>query len=261
MGYTHASPLFLLVVMCLVGAPIAHAASPQDIADAALARLRNAGPLLRSDCSGLVMTVLHDVGVPIKGSARTYWADAVRDQRVREGEPAVGDLVFFDKTYDANRNGLVDDELTHMAIVTAIDADGTVRMVHWGSGWTSRLLLNTRHPNQTRHNGKIINSFLRARHYGPKRGQRLASQLLRGFARPPLSERSSIRVKADGNARGAPSSARQSRSATEKQDDGSPSVMSGTRTDLLPALPKQARRQLDGDERRCRGSRALNRTR
>ena len=74
----------------------ASATSPQALAEAAEARLERGGPLLRNDCSGLVMTVLNDVGAPVAGNTRTYWAGAVRDNRLRGAAPSVGDLAFFD---------------------------------------------------------------------------------------------------------------------------------------------------------------------
>lgn len=221
--------LALLALGALSGS--ANASSPTAFAEAAEARLNGGGPLLRNDCSGLVMTVLHDVGAPRAGNTRTYWAGAARDGRVRSAAPAVGDLAFFDKTYDANGNGRVDDELTHVAIVTAIDGDGTVQMVHRGSGRITRLVLNTQH-SAPKLNGKKVNSYLRAPGYGAKNGPRLAGQLLRGFARPPLPGEDAPAVatttKAKAKAKAKSKAAKPAPSSTTKKTSKRPLTASKT---------------------------------
>lgn len=110
---------------------------------------------------------------------------ARRERRLTD-TPHPGDLAFFDRTYDANGNGVVDDELTHVAIVTHIGSDNTVYMVHWGSGRTRPLRMQLARP--TAHLGagqEVINDFLRSPAYGDATTPRLASELFRGFARPP----------------------------------------------------------------------------
>lgn len=45
--------------------------------------------------------------------------------------PAVGDLVFWDDTYDHNNDGIFgNDPLTHVGVVTKADDDGTIHYVH-----------------------------------------------------------------------------------------------------------------------------------
>lgn len=138
----------------------------------------------RRDCSGLVEAILAHAGAPVRGTSRTFFNDARSAGRVVE-DPRPGDLVFFDRTYDANRNGRVDDRLTHVAVVVAIHKDGTVEMVHRGSGRIRRLTMNLRQPAVHRTAGRLLNDYLRAPGYGPRNGPRLAAQLLRAFARPP----------------------------------------------------------------------------
>jgi len=48
---------------------------------------------------------------------------------VRYPEP--GDLVFWDNTWDANGNKLADDELTHVGVVMSVEADGSIRYLHY----------------------------------------------------------------------------------------------------------------------------------
>lgn len=149
--------------------------------------LENRPRLQRSDCSGLVESILARAGASIRGTSRTFWTDARRNARLSL-RPRPGDLVFFDRTYDANRNGRVDDLLTHVAVIARVDDDGTVLMVHRGGIGIRRLRMNLSHPSAHRRGGKIINDFLRARGYGGKRSPRLAGQLFRAVARPPGPE-------------------------------------------------------------------------
>jgi hypothetical protein len=120
----------------------------------------------------------------VAGNSHTYWSDARREGRVHD-QPQPGDLAFFDRTYDANRNGRLDDVLTHVAVVVAVDDDGTVELVHFGSGQIKALRLSLTQPAVRREGGQVLNDYLRSPGYGPPNGKRLAGQLLRGFARPP----------------------------------------------------------------------------
>lgn len=146
--------------------------------------LANRPGLRRRDCSGLVESILARAGITVQGNSRTLWEDAVRESRVVE-RPAPGDLAFFDRTYDANRNRRVDDLLSHVAVVIEVLDDGLVRMVHFGSRQVKELRLSLRHPDVRAQDGRVLNDYLRAPGYGPPDGPRLAGQLLRGFARPP----------------------------------------------------------------------------
>jgi len=159
---------------------------PAAIADAARNALTMTPTLTRDDCSGLVMSVLASAGVPHTGDSRSFWTEALDDARAFEvGEPAPGDLAFFDRTFDKNRNGLVDDELTHIAIVTAIHADGLVELVHRERSGVRLLRLHLARPDEHRDGERVLNSYLRAAGYGDTDTPRLAGELLRGFARPP----------------------------------------------------------------------------
>lgn len=154
------------------------------VSDAARWHLAKRPGLQRRDCSGLVSAILGRAGAADQGNTKTYWQDASRDGRVTD-DPSPGDLAFFDRTYDANRNGRVDDSLTHIAVVTNIESDGTVVMVHYGSRRIRELRLNLATPAEHRVDGKVVNDYLRSPSYGGADTPRLAGQLLRGFARPP----------------------------------------------------------------------------
>ncbi len=139
----------------------------------------------RQDCSGLVTAVLARAGHSVAGNTRTFWQDADAEGRIGD-EARVGDLVFFDRTWDSNRNGRVDDNLTHIAVVVRIEPDNTVVMVHFGSGRIRTLRMNLAHRHNHKVDGVLKNDYLRSPRYGRgKAGPRLAGELFRGYARPP----------------------------------------------------------------------------
>jgi hypothetical protein len=100
----------------------------------------------------------------------------------RRPEPA--DLVFFHHTYDFNRNGRIDDFLSHVGIVEKVDGDGTVHYVDRSSGRVRRGRLNLIRPYLWRdpQSLKRLNSPLRRRHHADPPGTRyLSGELHAGF--------------------------------------------------------------------------------
>lgn len=140
----------------------------------------------RDDCSGFVMASLDRAGLPLAGNTASFWELAREHGAVhRHKEPRVGDLAFFDDTYDRNGNGRLDDELSHIAVVIDVAKDGTVLMAHSGtSRGRTTLTMNLHHPD-VRHaeDGAVLNDYLRAKRSGDPKGTRyLAGELWRGFA-------------------------------------------------------------------------------
>lgn len=153
-----------------------------SVAVAAQWHLEHKPALERNDCSGLVNSVLNRAGLSTTGeSTQGFWESASAAGTLHR-TPQQGDLAFFDNTYDRNRNGLVDDPLSHIAVVVSVDADGTVHMVHRGSRGIAPLVLNGAHPNDRQHDGAVVNDYLRSVGYGDPDGPRLTAQLLRGYA-------------------------------------------------------------------------------
>jgi len=172
--------------------PVSDGAAPQletheqRVARSALRHLEQKPRLKRKDCSGFVESVMAEVGVPRRGSVRIFWDRAIEEGRAYRGAaPAPGHLAFFDTSYDANRNGFGDDTLTHVAVVTAIQDDGTVEMVHRPRSGMKRLRMNLTAPATHRSGGQVLNDYLRAPGYGGADSRRLAAQLWYGFAAPP----------------------------------------------------------------------------
>ena len=160
--------------------PLAGAA----IADAARTYLTSAPKGFRNDCSGFVEAVLARAGVgPFRGSTRDFWQMSKQRGFVHHRRrPHVGDLAFFDDTWDRNGNGRLDDELTHLAVVIDVSSDGTVVLAHVSSSrGRTTFHMNLLKPDVTMSGERRLNDHLRRAKEG-KPAPTLASELWRGFA-------------------------------------------------------------------------------
>ncbi len=164
--------------------------TPGDgIADAAVfylgkGVLRCDGEQYRMDCSGFVDAAHARAGIDLgHANSAALWAIAGA-HGVAGRAPRVGDTVFFDNTHDRNGNRRLDDELTHVAIVEALDADGTLHLVHLASAGVVRVRMNLEHPDTHKApDGKVWNDFLRRQTSRDPKGTRyLSAQLYRGCA-------------------------------------------------------------------------------
>ena len=147
-------------------------------------RMVVADEVYRHDCIGMVEAAYAPVGLDLSSSIAHLHAQAqVLGIFHRDPYPHPGDVIFFDDSYDKNRNGVRDDPLTHVAVVESVDADGTIQMIHLGGRRkpVSRKPMNLLYPDSTRSpDGKVWNGHLRStqdRDGGPT----LASQLWVGF--------------------------------------------------------------------------------
>ena len=142
-----------------------------------------------NDCSGMVRSVFDSVGIDVfaeaanapsgsNGVAIIYhayknqsWADIAR-------KPRTGDLIVFNNTYDKNKNKRWDDPLTHVAIVTGIEENGTVVMIHHVNSGIRRYRMNFDKRNISIENGVRYNNALRVRPASdPDRTKYLTSNL------------------------------------------------------------------------------------
>lgn len=123
------------------------------------------------DCSGLVEGIYASVGLSLVGAAQhgdngvtaLYRFAQARGRIYSSGAPAPGDLVFFRDTYDQNRDGVLDDGLTHVALVESVSEDGTVAIIHRVRRGVMRYRMNLAHP-QTHtdpRSGSVLNDYLR----------------------------------------------------------------------------------------------------
>ena len=144
--------------------------------------LKHKGKTYRYDCSGFVAAVYGKVGVPIDGSVRYMYESSKKKGTLRK-EPRIGDLVFFDNTFDANKNGAFDDTLTHIAVVEKIESSGRITMIHLGSKGVVRIYMNLHHPDVYKDEYDVVqNSYLRFRKSKKDKRPRLAGQLWKRFA-------------------------------------------------------------------------------
>ena len=146
-------------------------------------RLVVRGDTFRYDCSGFVAAAHAGARVELGESSRGLY-DLARDEGLlhRRRVPAVGDIAFFDNTYDRNRNRRRDDQLTHVAIVESVDQAGTITLVHKGSRGVVRMEMNLKHPSERRDaDGRELNDYLRSSS-DKDGGPVLSGQLWRAFA-------------------------------------------------------------------------------
>lgn len=112
----------------------------------------------RMDCSGVARAIYQRAGLPLQGTAAHAQENDVsilfryvqEIGSIRRHSPRVGDLVFFDDTYDRNRDGLRNDPLSHIGVVERIMEDGTVVFVHHTGGGILRYRMNLAHPRGMR---------------------------------------------------------------------------------------------------------------
>ncbi|MBW1877338.1 MAG: CHAP domain-containing protein [Deltaproteobacteria bacterium] len=156
------------------------------LADAASFYLEHEPKHYRRDCSGFVCAAAARAGWPVQGNTQSLWDLATEQGRVHHRkEPGVGDLAFFDQTYDRNRDGRLNDELTHVAVVIGVEEDGTVVLAHSGTrAGRTELRMNLRHPHDhTDPLGKEINGWLRQDlRTDPPGTPHLAAECWRAFA-------------------------------------------------------------------------------
>lgn len=128
--------------------------------------------VFRQDCSGTARGIYAAAGYPLGGQAADREENDVsilyryvsEVGSLRKTDPRVGDLVFFDDTYDRDGDGQANDPLSHIGVVEEVLSDGTVVFVHRVSGGILRYRLNLKQPNRRRDEftGKRLNHVLRA---------------------------------------------------------------------------------------------------
>lgn len=128
------------------------------------------GKRFGDDCTGLVRGVYSALGVDLMSAGEgtdngvtAIWRFTGRHGRLYDGgRPMPGDLVFFRETYDLNRDGQVNDGLTHIGLVDDVEADGTVLVIHRVARGVVRYRMNLAAPTRARdESGKVLNDGLR----------------------------------------------------------------------------------------------------
>ncbi|MCL2294612.1 MAG: C40 family peptidase [Spirochaetes bacterium] len=158
-------------------------------------RLVVRGRRFNMDCSGLVSAIYYYAGIDLQrhfpyhtgtGTERIYKTLRERQLIKRTWYPLPGDLIFWDNTFDRNRNGRDDDLLTHVGMVVSVDRRGNIVYVHhnFRRGVVfEHMNIRKRNVHTQVVNGEtvIVNSPMRIR--GENRGNRpwLAGQLVNSF--------------------------------------------------------------------------------
>jgi len=163
-------------------------------------RLLIDGERYRYDCSGMVIAAHAGAGCHIDGnSAMLYDQSRSNGLLHKSKRPKLGDVVFFDNTYDRNGNGRRDDDLTHVGVVEAVDQNGTITVVHLGSKGIVRIRMNLRHPHiHKSESGAVYNDFLRASK-NKDNGPVLAGELFKAFGSLWKADEEAARAVADSS--------------------------------------------------------------
>lgn len=162
------------------------------------------GKRFTSDCIGFVRYTYYLSGIDLievygdgRGGVSSLYNGLLKRRFIYTNTIPLskGDLIFFDNTYDVNKNGKWDDPLSHVGIVIHVDEHGTITYIHHSPRKGVTLdYLNLRYPQThafRRRDGslKIINSYLRI-----NRGENFAqenyisSTFFRAFAHIPVKE-------------------------------------------------------------------------
>jgi len=154
------------------------------------------GRRFNMDCTGTVLAIYWYAGIDLARDFDKHQGNGVtRLYRSLEADnliyhalvPMAGDVIFWDNTYDRNRDGRFNDPLTHVGMVMEAREDGTVAYVHlnYSRGIVIEYM-NLRSPEVdqrlVRGEIRIVNSPMRLREPGkPHQPKWLSGQLYRGF--------------------------------------------------------------------------------
>ena len=77
--------------------------------------------------------------------------------------PRIGDLVFFEDTERKKTKvkTKVAENITHVGIVTKVDADKTVEFIHHSNGKNILDYMNFALPAQTKNGEKVVNTYMK----------------------------------------------------------------------------------------------------
>ena len=102
-------------------------------------RLVIRGRRFNMDCTGAVLAIYYYAGIDLtrdfdrysgNGVMRLYSSLKAQELIYETQLPVTGDIIFWDNTYDRNRDGRWNDALTHVGMVMNASRDGTIEYVH-----------------------------------------------------------------------------------------------------------------------------------
>ena len=148
------------------------------------------------DCTGLVLAMYYYAGIDLardfdkftgNGVGRIYKTLEREDLLYSTSTPLVGDIIFWDNTYDQNEDNSFNDPLSHVGMVLKVDDDATITYVHYHirRGITTDYM-NLRNPSVQDQRGfghiKVINPPLRMAVPGKPHAEKwLSGQLYRNL--------------------------------------------------------------------------------
>lgn len=124
------------------------------------------------DCSGFVTLVNKESNEPFfqTQALNDYYEDSRKSlaiynyladrNRLYYENPKVGDLVFFANTVKAYARTKDTDNITHIGIITRIDADETVYFIHHTKGKNLIGQMNLKYPDASLYEHKVVNSYM-----------------------------------------------------------------------------------------------------
>ena len=155
------------------------------------------GKRFNMDCTGAVLAIYYYAGIDLardfnkyngNGVTRLYRSLESKDLLYETQYPVTGDIIFWDNTYDRNKDGKRNDSLTHVGMVMNAFSDGTIEYVHlnYRRGIIIEYM-NLREPDvyQQLQKGqvRIVNSPMRMKQAGKDHPEDwLASHLYKTFA-------------------------------------------------------------------------------
>ena len=92
------------------------------------------------DCSGTIAAIYYYAGIDLQkyypdytgtGTERVYQILNDRKLIKKTWLPEPGDIIFWDNTFDLNKNNKDDDLLTHMGMVVSADKNGNITYIHY----------------------------------------------------------------------------------------------------------------------------------
>jgi hypothetical protein len=155
--------------------------------------IRANGKRIAYDCAGVTRAIYLQHGIDLYDSgpadAKANGVRLIHHHISRQGTfhqgPVVrpGDLVFFDNTWDYNRDGVINDPLTHVGIVERQEQDGTVIFISRVAGAIERYRMNLALPHVHRTaEGRVLNDYIRRKDLGdPHDTLYLTGQLFAAF--------------------------------------------------------------------------------
>ncbi len=144
-----------VAVALLAALPSPRADSGEGIRERIVeAARRRLGKPFRGDCSGYVLAVLSEVGVSVRLQRARSRSESLQRASGTVATPQPGDLAFFHRTYDRNRDGVANDRFTHVALVETVSGTSAT-LLHRGRRGIERIRIDLSRPSDPEANDPV----------------------------------------------------------------------------------------------------------